>query len=146
MLDKPELMFLSLCVTTFYRKSFTFESQVGIWFYPHCTYSCHPGIAHSVQSPRFPQPETGLLPRPPLAGAGSDLSGRRRKIQELWHPGCYQQCHDVWGSGVSGHQDVILPLAGNPLSVSCTADEVSLTHDLIPITWHCHCVPGGPLS
>ena len=131
MLLKPELMFLSLSVTTFYRKSFTFESQVSVWLYQHCTnifLPSIPGIAHSVQSPWISLPETGLLPGPPLAAASSDdLSGRRREIQELWYPGCCQQCHDVRGSGVSGHQDVLLPLAGDALSVSCTADEVSLT-------------------
>ena len=31
---KPELMFLSLSVTTFYRKSFTFESQVSVFKSP----------------------------------------------------------------------------------------------------------------
>ena len=86
MLMKPDLMFLSLGITTFYRKSFTFESQVSVCNCP-AQYNpvFIPGIPHTVLFSWMCLLEAGpvLLPGPPPAGAGSGVSGGRREGQEL---------------------------------------------------------------
>ena len=87
MLMKPDLMFLSLGITTFYRKSFTFESQVSDCI--KCPAQSNPifilGIAHTLLFSWMSCLETGpvLLSGPPPAGAGPGVSGWRREGQEL---------------------------------------------------------------
>ena len=84
MLMKPDLMFLSLGITTFYRKSFTFESQVS-----ECIKCPNPisilGIAHTLLFSWMSCLETGpiLLHGPPPARAGPGVSGGRCEGQEL---------------------------------------------------------------
>ena len=127
MLPKPELMFLSLSVTTFYRKSFTFESQVSVFKRPQSNLVFIPGTAHTVLSAWISRLENRpwLLPGPPPAGAGPDVSGSHRESQQLWHPGCCQQRDDVRGPRVPGHKGDFLPLAGDNLPLSRAAHEVN---------------------
>ena len=104
MLLKPDLMFLSLGVTTFYKKSFTFESQVSVCKSPSQYNPVFiPGMAHTVLSAWMSLLEAGpvLLPGSPPAGAGSGVSGWRREGQE--QPGCHQHPDDVRGPRVPGH-------------------------------------------